>query len=151
MHFAFKLVWIISAFAFGRFAYDAHQTESLILPRHIPRIENTSSATNSRVGGIRMSDVVDMANGMADTYDKSVDELERSIHHSARLSFHLNMMCCAAALIGFSTQFGQYWNEHGKKKKGTNSDPQGQGQPGPSSVKLGEGEQTEDAAEPPQP
>ena len=124
MHFAFKAVWLISAFAFASFAFDAHQTKSLKLPRHKERIQNTSSAMNSALGGISMAKVVIMVNAMADTYDKSVEELEKTIHDSASLSFRLNLLCCTAALIGFATQFGQYYHEHGKKKQQGNEEIQ---------------------------
>lgn len=111
LHFGFKFVWIISIFVFARFAYDAHQSMDITLPRYQGRIP---PEYNVQIGNIRFQNVI---NGIADTHDKSVAELEKSIRSSARLSFHLNLMCCFAALVGLAAQFGQYRHEEAQKAK----------------------------------
>jgi hypothetical protein len=115
LHFGFKFVWLISAIAFALFASDAYKSSKIELPRYQSRIQNMASGTSVALGGINFQDMITMANGIADTHDKSVEELEQSIHQSAILSFRLNLMCCFAALVGLATQFGQYRHDEAQK------------------------------------
>ena len=111
LHFWFKLVWLLSALAFGFFARDAHQSKSIKLPRYEFRIPANYQV---QIGGVRFQEII---NGIADTHDKSVAALESSIRSSATLSFRLNLMCCIAALVGLATQFGQYRHDETQKSK----------------------------------
>jgi hypothetical protein len=116
-HFSFKLIWLISTFAFGCFAFEAQQSEKIILPRYANRISNVGRGMTIQLGGVNFQDVITIANGIADTHDKSVEALEKSIRSSARLSFRLNLLCAFAAFIGFITQFGQYLHEQSNNSK----------------------------------
>ena len=109
LHFGFKLVWLVSALAFGIFARDAYYSQSIKLPRYEFRIPANYQV---KIGPVRFQEVI---NGIADTHDRSVAELESSIRSSASLSFRLNLMCCIAALVGFATQFGQYRHDERTK------------------------------------
>ena len=122
IHFAFKSVWLISALVFARFAYDAHESISLTLPRYQHRISPPRWGY-TEINGLSTKEIIEMANGIADTHDKSVEELERSIHQSATLSYHLNSLCCFMALIGLATQFGQYLHDHHRAQKRGDKQP----------------------------
>src|SRR5439155_14853364 len=87
----------------------------ITLPRYQSRIPNIASGISVHLGGVSTQDIITVANGVAEAHDKSVDELERSIRQSAKVSFRLNLMCCFAALVGFATQFGQYRHDERNK------------------------------------
>src|ERR1700724_1687578 len=107
-HFAFSLIWLISTFVFARFAYDARESAKITLPRYDARIRNVASGMGIELGGVNFQDVITTANGVADTYDKSIATLEDSMRSSALLSYHLNLLCAFSAFIGLLTQLGQY-------------------------------------------
>jgi|ERR1035437_1005178 hypothetical protein len=125
LHFGFKFVWLISAIAFAFFARDAYQSSKIELPRYQGRVRDVRSGMRLELGGVSVQDIITVANGVADTHDRSVAALEQSIHQSANHSFWLNLMCFVAALVGLTTQFFNYRHDEAQKanrKHGTEHD-----------------------------
>jgi hypothetical protein len=111
IHLAFGLVWLFTALSFGFLARDAHDAEAIALPRFQGRIPHEY---NVEINGIRFQDVI---NGIADTHDKSVAELESSIRASAILKFRLELLSFFMAIVGFVAQTGQYLHEQRKHSR----------------------------------
>lgn len=114
IHLAFGLVWLFTALSFGFLARDAHDAEATTLPRFQGRIPHEY---NVEINGIQFQDVI---NGIADTHDKSVVQLEGSIRESAVLNFRLDLLSLFMAVVGFVAQTGQYLHEqrkHSRRKR----------------------------------
>jgi hypothetical protein len=116
LHFGFKFVWLVSAIAFASFAYDAYQSSSITLPTYQDRIPDVNPGVHGlQLGGVNFQEMITIANGIAESHNRSVEALQKSIHQSAILSFRLNVMCCFAVLVGLATQFGQYRHDEAQK------------------------------------
>jgi hypothetical protein len=109
-------IWLLSAVVFFWAGLDAQESTKTVLPRYQHRI-SVPRFGDTEINGMSTKELRDTANGIADTHDKSVEELERSIHQSALLSRNLNFLSVAFSLLGFATQFFQYRRERAEEHK----------------------------------
>jgi len=117
LHFGFKFVWLASAIAFALLAHDAYHFAHIALPKYQDRVKDVAPGMGIRLGGVSVQDMIDVANGIADTHNKTVEVLEASIHRSMGLSFRLNLLGCFTSLIGLGTQFAHYRHDETQKAK----------------------------------
>jgi hypothetical protein len=105
-HYAFCAVWIVLVSLFLCLALEARRTVRTTLPRSGFRIP---ARQNVQIGNLRFAEVI---NTLAERYDQTAAQAERSIQSAARRNCWLYLVSAFLSLMGFLAQwFGERWPE----------------------------------------
>jgi hypothetical protein len=107
----FCLIWLVTAIIFAVLAYQSKEDESLTLSGYY----STLPAGGIAIGS---TDIGSEFNRMSSNMNTNIRKLEESIHHTAQLTFWLNLISCFASFFGLFAQVSSYFRERRRAHHG---------------------------------
>jgi hypothetical protein len=120
MHLTFCVIWLVTAVVFFVIGLDALGSIGTTLPR----FQYAPVNPDVQVGMAGINPISEF-NYIGRLFNESVDQLQASIRHSARLTVTLNGISFIAALFGLFAQIGAYIRECRPAHKDRNPQPEG--------------------------